>query len=99
MAITFGVVQFERPSKPQSADAVNELLSLAGKDIIRLAWSSLAPDVGGYIQQNALAVWFCQVFNLESDCGNGTQCIYLLKSLGLLKSHDHVNRYKPRFEL
>ena len=43
--MTIGVIEYTRPDKPVSYKAIKHIATMAGKDIIRLAWSSLAPFV------------------------------------------------------
>jgi hypothetical protein len=99
-----GSFQYTRPDYPVRHSDIEHVLAVSGKEIIRVAWSALAPfeckhfrpqgscSRGPYgrryctrqIVKEDLAAWFCQFFNLERDCGQGTACINQLASLGLL---------------
>lgn len=75
---------FERPSRPVSAKEIKPILSVHGKEVIRLAWSSLHPDDRGRLERSVLASWLCEVFNMKDNEGNGNRCIGFLADLGLL---------------
>jgi hypothetical protein len=97
MSIRFGIIEYERSSRPVNADTIRQLLSVAGKDVIRLAWSSLNPDSSNDVKHDALAVWFCEFFNLTRNDGQGSKCIRVLCDLNIL--YKHGSWVKPEFDL
>lgn len=99
MGIRLGVIEYDRPSRPVKVDDVRQMLAVAGKDVIRLAWASLNPDSGNCVKREALATWFCEFFNLERDCGNGNRCTGLLCNMDLLERCCWDEEVKPKFDL
>ena len=97
MSIRLGVIEYDRPSRAVKTDEVRQILAVAGKDVIRLAWSSLNPSSENWVNSDALATWFCEFFNLDRNCGNGNQCIGLLCDLNLL--YRSGGSVKPEFDL
>lgn len=96
MGIRLGVIEYDRPSRPVKVDDVRQMLAVAGKDVIRLAWSSLNPDSGNDVKYSALAFWFRDFLNMV-DYEHGGECIGVLKSLNLL--YVHGEWVKPEFDL
>ena len=41
--IRIGILSYERPDNPGSYEDVQHVLAVAGKDVVRLAWQSMAP--------------------------------------------------------
>jgi hypothetical protein len=97
MGIRLGVIEYSRPLQPATADDVRQILAVAGKDVVRLAWSSLNPDKDGNIKRDALAVWLCEFFNMERNEGHGSKCIQILEGMGLL--HGSSSWLRPEFRL
>lgn len=85
MAIRLGTIEYERPDRPVTADSLRQVLAIGGKDLIRLAWASLAPDASNQVRFKALAAWLCEFFNMPSNEGQGTQCVNRLLEMDLLK--------------
>ena len=88
MNYRFGAVEFNRPSSPISSEDVKPILTIGGKEVIRLAWSSLVPNDKGGVEKEKLATWFCEIFNMENNVGNGTDCINFLESTGIIKVYN-----------
>ena len=97
MGIRLGVIEYERPTRPVKADDIRQILAVGGKDVIRIAWSSLNPDNSNDVKSDALAVWFCEFFNMARAEGNGTKCVRILVGMNLLYSHG--SWVKPEFDL
>lgn len=51
--IHVGVLSYERPDCPGSHEDVQHILAVAGKDVVRLAWRSLAPYTCGHYSENS----------------------------------------------
>jgi len=96
MGIRIGVIDYERPSRQVSAEDVRQILAVGGKDVIRLAWASLNPAGNNSVKHDALAVWFCEFFNMKHNKGNGSACIRILRSMDLLHGDTWVS---PTFEV
>lgn len=92
---------YERPSRPVTAKEVGPILSIHGKEVIRLAWRSLEPNESGRLERSVLATWLCEVFNMRADEGNGNSCIDLLANLGLLRECGSFTGYpvEPTFDV
>lgn len=43
MKLQLGPIEWERPSEPQTFQDIEQLLNMAGKDILRIAWDALSP--------------------------------------------------------
>ncbi len=100
MSIRIGMIDYDRPSRPGSAEDVRQFLAVGGKDVIRLAWSSLNPSENNYIARDELASWFCDIFNLKRDAGQGNKCINILEKTGLLvRSRVGHEPVRPSFDL
>lgn len=97
MGILLGVIEYERPSRPVKADDVRQILAVAGKDVVRLAWSSLNPDSSNDVKHDAIAVWFCEFFNMPRNDGQGSKCVRILCDMDLL--YKHGSWVRPEFEL
>ncbi len=97
MSIRIGVIDYDRPSRPGSAEDIRQLLAVGGKDVIRLAWSSLNPNEYNEIKRDALASWFCEFFNLKRDAGQGNKCINILKNMNIVKAGNW--NVRPNFDL
>ena len=96
MAIKLGMIEYQRPSRPVKADDIRQFLAVGGKDIVRIAWSSLAPGSDNEIKHEALAVWMCEFFNLRRKDGQGSKCIRLLCDMNIL--YRHGNWVRPEFD-
>jgi hypothetical protein len=96
MAIRLGVIEYDRPSRPVDLDAVRELLAVGGKDIVRVAWASLAPDEHNWILKEALAVWLREFFNLRTEAV-GMECIKLLLKMSILS--ENWATVRPGFDI
>jgi len=96
MGIRIGVIDYERPSRPVNVEEVRKYLTIAGKDVIRLAWASLNTYDDNRVKHDALAVWFCEFFNMKHDEGNGSKCIQMLKSMDLLEG---IYNMKPKVDV
>ena len=100
MAIRLGVIEYSRPTNPVGFDDVRHTLAMCGKDVIRLAWTSLNPDEDNDIKTNALKRWLVEFFNLKSY-SDGSNCASLLYELNLLKNgrYNYSDYFGPTFEL
>ncbi len=96
--IQIGIIEYEVPSEPIGREKILNILSAAGKDVIRIAWKSLVPDDEGMIRDKALATWFCAFFNMARNAGNGTSCINLLVKMDILE-YRYWSYVCPRFKL
>ena len=85
MQFEYGAIAWERPRRAIDASECRHVLATAGKDVIRLAWSSLVPNENDYIHREKLATWLCEFFNMKHNQGNGNECIDILLRMGLLK--------------
>lgn len=100
MSVRIGMINYDRPSRQGSAEDVRQLLAVGGKDVIRIAWSSLNPSENNYIAREKLASWFCDFFNLKRDVGQGNKCINILEKTGLLvRSRVCHEPVRPGFDL
>lgn len=99
--MTFFSFSFERPDRPVSAKEIKPVLSIHGKEVIRLAWRSLEPDDRGRLERSVFASWLCEVFNMKDYEDNGTKCIDFLAELGLLRLCGSFTGYplEPTFEV
>tara|TARA_B100000315_G_scaffold14077_1_gene13094 strand:+ start:292 stop:627 length:336 start_codon:yes stop_codon:yes gene_type:complete len=88
MNYQFGEMEIKRSSSPISSEDVKQTLTTSGKEIICLAWSSLFPNDKGGIEKEKLATWFCEIFNMEYNVGNGNDCIKFLKSIGIVRVYN-----------
>lgn len=92
-----GQINYVRPSEPVEFKDVEYILTMAGKDLIRIAWTCLNPNSSNEIK-GSLGRFFESFFNLKD--GDGGKCIDLLSRLGLLhidyRSYNHY--YSPTFK-
>ncbi|AQQ71434.1 hypothetical protein SMSP2_01808 [Limihaloglobus sulfuriphilus] len=93
-----GQINYVRPSSPVEFEDVEHILTMSGKDLIRIAWSSLNPNSSNEIK-GALGCFFKSYFNLKD--GDGTKCVNLLINLGLLGNNhrSYQDYYYPKFKL
>ena len=84
MGIRLGVIEYDRPSRPVKADDIGQILAVGGQDVVRIAWASLNPNHSNEVKHDALAVWFCEFFNMPRNDGQGSKCIRLLCDMNIL---------------
>ena len=97
MSIRIGIIDYERPSKTVDFEKVRQILAVSGKDVIRIAWSSLNPNDYDYIEYSAVETWLCEFFNMTSYIGDGRKSIELLCDLKLLLKDG--KKLKPTFDI
>ena len=92
-----GQINYARPSEPVEFKDVEYILTMAGKDVIKIAWSRLNPNSSNEINES-LEHFFESFFNLKE--GEGRECTKLLSKLNLLKidRRSYTNYYSPTFK-
>jgi len=97
-----GAIVYEIPNKRVGFDHVRHLFVIGGKDLVRMAWSSLVPNDDNAVKHEFLANWFEETLFLDVGCGH--TCIKKLCSLGLLHQFTYSSwggeyYYNPAFRL
>ena len=99
MPMYLELIQYDRPLIPVPANNIMQILAIKGKDVIRLAWSSLNPNEDNNIRTEALAAWFCEFFNLIRNEGQGNLCISRLCDMNILRKSYAGTYVRPEFKL
>lgn len=81
--ITFGTIVYTRPQQPVGVDEIRQFLAISGKEVAKLAFSSLEPDSDGELIEDSVAEWMRNALCLKS-ADDGRTAVRILAAMGLL---------------